>query len=294
MSRKKMGNCRWLPAVDPHWCFELLQSVSTKLIPPVPRQALLRWWIRGEADQQFHNHTNDIHTANGPCFCGCGAGQYRPHGMNGHLVAACHLDRTDGANTPLWVHTAPKEVLQFVGQRLQLEEQDPRATRACKESRIQPETCPACWFCQQGDNSVEHWVSFCPVANTALSVTLGRITTPSDWFPEKGQHNAVDHLLIVTHTVHTLRQHLLAANAFAPPRERGTPIRHVEALDIIATIGAEVWRALPLTLTGKQTNPWASAMTITECAETVIQGVSTRAAPQLSGVPDSRKKARRI
>ena len=36
----KMGNCRWVPAVDPRKCFELLQSISTKLIPPVPRQGV--------------------------------------------------------------------------------------------------------------------------------------------------------------------------------------------------------------------------------------------------------------
>jgi hypothetical protein len=94
--------------------------------------------------------------------------------------------------------------------------------------------------------------------------------------------------------VHTLRQHLLAADVFAPPRENRPPIRQVQATTMITTIGAEVWRALPLIYTADKVNPWAGAMQLNECAETLIQGVTTRTASQLSGPPGPRKRARRL
>jgi hypothetical protein len=290
----KIGNCRWLPTLDPRKCFELLQSVSAKLIPPVPRQALIRWWLREEADQHFHNHSVDIHTTNAPCFCGCGAGQYRPHGMNGQTAAACHFDRADGAPTAVWLHATTEQVKTRLRQFFTLPNTNPTGQAAYLRSCGETDTCPRCWLCQQGDNSVEHWITFCPVTNAVLSILLQRASTPSDWFPCRGQTDAVNSLLVVTHTVHTLRQHLLAADVFAPPRENIPRTRHIPVLEIITTIGAEIWRALPLVYTVGKSNPWASCLLIKECTEARIQGITTRTAPQLSGPPGPRKRARRI
>ena len=175
-----------MPLINPRKCFELLQTVSTKLIPPVPRQALIRWWLRGEADLHFWNHSADIHTSTAACFCGCGTGQYRPHGMNGHCVAACHMDRPDGLPTALWLHAATVPVVQLLLQNILLPAHNAGGQQAYTLSEAMPDTCGKCWLCQQGDNTVEHWITFCPVANAVLSIILKRMTTPADWFPQKG------------------------------------------------------------------------------------------------------------
>ena len=114
----KMKSCRWFPCVNFESCFRLLHSLPNKLISAVPRTALLRWWLRGEADQQFWNHTIDTHTSNSLCPCGCGPGHYRPFGMNGHCYGVAHFSLPARIASPVWLLLVDTPTMGYLEQRI--------------------------------------------------------------------------------------------------------------------------------------------------------------------------------
>ena len=170
---------------------DTLHLTATKVIPAFSRLAIIRWHLDTEPYVHFRLRPHPRRTL---CRCGCGIySSFYPEGFRAGAVAPSHLeslycwrilafpdsssafDRFSASpphpplpppDHPTWSPRgqAPSPTLDFL----------PHALRRLID-------CP-CVLCNQGDDSVQHWLLVCPVTALAGSLLLNRPWTTASWF----------------------------------------------------------------------------------------------------------------
>ena len=172
--------------------FDALHCTPTKAIPSFARLAIVRWYLDTEPDVHFR--LRPYLTRRTPCRCGCGVlTSYYPEGLRAGAVAPSHL-------SPLYTW----RILSLPDTPVVFE----RFLSSPPHPSLPPPHCPSwtprgqppsphldflsaplrklldcpCILCNLGDNSVQHWLLFCPVIALAGSQLLKRPWTTKSWF----------------------------------------------------------------------------------------------------------------
>ena len=172
--------------------FDALHCTPTKVIPSFTRLAIVRWYLDTEPDVHFR--LRPYLTRRTPCRCGCGVlTSYYPEGLRAGAVAPSHL-------SPLYTW----RILSLPDTPVVFE----RFLSSPPHPSLPPSQCPTwtprgqppsphldflsaplrklldcpCILCNLGDNSVQHWLLFCPVIALAGSQLLKRPWTTKSWF----------------------------------------------------------------------------------------------------------------
>ncbi len=170
---------------------DTLHLTTTKVIPSFARLAILRWYLDTEPDGHFRLRPHL--TRHTPCRCGCGVlTSFYPEGLRAGAVAPSHLSPLYGWRIPSLPDTptafdrffsspphpppppslCPTWTPRGQAPSLNLDFLPPPLRRLLD--------CP-CILCNQGDNSVQHWLLFCPVTALAGSLLLNRPWTTRLW-----------------------------------------------------------------------------------------------------------------
>ncbi len=90
-----------------------------------------------------------------------------------------------------------------------------------KISPVNINGCSDCIFCSAGHNAVEHWIGYCPLVFSVVTILIGRLATPNDIFP------ADQHALALTACiVHAIRREVLARRALGAKKySKPIPLR---------------------------------------------------------------------
>lgn len=170
---------------------DTLHTTPVKVIPSFSRLAILRWSIDSEPDLHFRLHPH--FTRQTACRCGCGIlSSVYPEGFRAGAVAPDHL-----LNSNLWTIISqtflPSKFDRFsdryphpplpgafspswtlrTGTSVQNLDHLAPTLRSWVEA--------PCVLCGHGDNSVQHWLRFCPVPALVGSVLLNRPWRTADW-----------------------------------------------------------------------------------------------------------------
>ena len=170
---------------------DTLHTTPIKVIPPFARLAILRWSIDSEPDLHFRLRPH--FTRRTSCRCGCGRySSLYPEGFRAGAVATDHL-----LNSNQWTLIsqtfAPSRFDRF----------SDRYPHPPLPPATSPIWCPRkgapihsldhldpalrswidlpCVLCGHGDNSVQHWMRFCPVPALVGSALLNRPWCTHDW-----------------------------------------------------------------------------------------------------------------
>ena len=170
---------------------DTLHTTPIKVIPPFARLAILRWSIDSEPDLHFRLRPH--FTRRTSCRCGCGRySSLYPEGFRVGAVATDHL-----LNSNQWTLIsqtfAPSRFDRF----------SDRYPHPPLPPATSPIWCPRkgapihsldhldpalrswidlpCVLCGHGDNSVQHWMRFCPVPALVGSALLNRPWCTHDW-----------------------------------------------------------------------------------------------------------------
>ena len=170
---------------------DTLHATPIKVIPPFARLAILRWSIDSEPDLHFRLRPH--FTRRTSCRCGCGRySSIYPEGFRAGAVATDHL-----LNSNQWTLISQT----FAPSRFdRFSDRYPHPPLPLAASPI---WCPRkgapvhsldhldpslrswidlpCVLCGHGDNSVQHWMRFCPVPALVGSALLNRPWRTHDW-----------------------------------------------------------------------------------------------------------------
>ena len=170
---------------------DTLHTTPIKVIPPFARLAILRWSIDSEPDLHFRLRPHFARQTS--CRCGCGRySSLYPEGFRAGAVATDHLlnsnqwtlisqtfapsrfDRFSDRypHPPLPLATSPIWCPRKGAPVHSLDHLDP-ALRSWIDL--------PCVLCGHGDNSVQHWMRFCPVPALVGSALLNRPWRTHDW-----------------------------------------------------------------------------------------------------------------
>ena len=217
----------------PRWL--ALAECSVRLVPPHARIALVRWWLRAEADdaQLFRGTNLPV-----PPFCGICQGTSPatsyPWGKTQYGICSAHPDYKY-----MWRHQSLAALDAWLEANLGGFD-DPDLDQPDMLPEPEP-PLPVCVFCRQGPNTLEHLQRFCNVTLSILSAALGRYACYTDWYPE-----ADFELVIVAHTVHAIRRELLARHAYSGGRaQHRIFVLPGDTLALVTRIVAEISAALP-------------------------------------------------
>ena len=171
---------------------EAVHSSPLKAIPPFSRLAILRWIIDSEADVHFRLRPHITRTS--PCRCGCGQlSSLFPYGLKHGSVHYSHF-----LYGLTWTLSSPTSLIDLyphfytqVHPSLPPLTLPPRWYTRKNVELATLDSLPAplvCWLshpcvlCGGGDNSVQHWLTFCPVPALAGSLLLNRPWRTSYWY----------------------------------------------------------------------------------------------------------------
>ncbi len=175
--------------------FDTLLLTATKVIPSFTRLAIVRWYLDTEPDVHFR--LRPYLTRRTPCRCGCGVlTSFYPDGLRAGAVAPSHLSPLYGWRIPSLPDT-PTAFDRFFSSPPHPPLPPPLCPTWTPRGQVPSPTldflpaplrrllaCP-CILCNQGDNSVQHWLLFCPVTALAGSLLLNRPWTTRLWFFSK-------------------------------------------------------------------------------------------------------------
>ena len=188
--RRRLAQVPWLFSSSSA-VFDTLHVTPLKVVPSFLRLALLRWAIDSEPDLHFRLRPHLSRSA--PCICGCGEyssiypfgisrGAYHSSHLSydhlytlhltsdsispDSLVGPRHPPLPPASNSPFWQkrNRSLIDTLDFLPPLLQ---------KWC--------SLP-CVLCGHGDNSVQHWLLFCPIPARAGSLLLKKIWKTQYWF----------------------------------------------------------------------------------------------------------------
>ena len=189
--RERLSQVDWAFSSS-SFTLETLHATPLKAIPPFSRLAILRWIIDSELDVHFRLRPH--FTRSSPCRCGCGKfSSLFPFGFQSGSVHHSHF-----AFPLTWTLLACPSLLSAFPHFFR--EQHPP---------LPPFTSPPVWYtrqgletasldtlppplirwlshpcilCGRGDNSVQHWLNFCPIPALAGSLLLNRPWRTRFWY----------------------------------------------------------------------------------------------------------------
>ena len=122
-------------------------------------------------------------------YCGCGPSQFRPFGLGSTRVHRSHLSVSTE-----WVRHLTSDLLGVLRRYFQVAIPVlPPSVLPVLDPPVPPPG--PCVFCLRGDNAAHHWLIFCTFTHSLLSLVLGRLATPHDWYPRERKA-----LVCVAHT----------------------------------------------------------------------------------------------
>ena len=189
---KRYAQVPWHLSPSPHH-FDALHRTSLKVVPASCRLATLRWSIDSEPDAHFR--LRRFLSRRSPCRCGCGIiSAFYPDGISNGSLAPTHL--TPAISWRLHLPPALPPMFSHLSN-LPAHPPLPAPTRTTWTSRkghsiaslslILPPSEQAwahhpCVLCGAGDNSVQHWLLFCPVPAMAGSLLLKTPWKSQTWY----------------------------------------------------------------------------------------------------------------
>ena len=170
---------------------DTLHATPVKVIPPFARLAILRWSIDSEPDLHFRLRPH--FTRRTSCRCGCG--RYSSLYFEGFRAGAVATDHLLNSNqwTLISQTFAPSRFDRFSDRYphppLPLATSPIWCPRKGAPIHSLDHLDPAlrswidlpCVLCGHGDNSVQHWMRFCPVPALVGSALLNRPWRTHDW-----------------------------------------------------------------------------------------------------------------
>ena len=181
----------WLTHSSPT-LIDTLHLTAAKVVPSFSRLAILRWHLDTEPDVHFR--LRPYLTRRTLCRCGCGIyTSFYPEGLLAGAVAPSHLSPlhswrvlappTSSSPFERFLNSPPHPLLpDALHPTWTPRGKAPTATLDFLSPTLQRLLQCPCVLCNQGDNSVQHWILFCPVTALAGSLLLNRPWTTASWF----------------------------------------------------------------------------------------------------------------
>ena len=188
---QRFSNVKWHFVASPQlFDMLLLHTTPLKIIPAASRLAILRWAI--DSDPDFHFRLRPHLTRHTPCRCGCGKlSSLYPEGLSRGSVCSSHLTAhltwtlfLPNDLPPPLSHLAfpPLPLPPSAGVQFMSRKHESHLTLNFLPRPLQLWASQPCVLCGCGDNSVQHWLYFCPVPALAGSLLLRTPWKTSNWF----------------------------------------------------------------------------------------------------------------
>ena len=221
---QRFANVKWHFVASPQ-LFDMLHTTPLKIIPAAAasRLAILRWAI--DSDPDFHFRLRPHLTRHTPCRCGCGRlSSLYPEGLSRGSVCSSHL-----IPHLTWTLFLPSDLppplshLAFPPPPLPLPEHvqflsrkpESHSTLNFLPRPLQLWASQTCVLCGCGDNSVQHWLYFCPVPALAGSLLLRTPWKTSHWFLQ--ETFSASRLAVVAGLWVSARQFIHERSGLPPP-----------------------------------------------------------------------------
>ena len=223
--RQRLSQVDWAFSSS-SFTLEALHATPLKAIPSFSRLAILRWIVDSEPDVHFRLRPH--FTRSSPCRCGCGKfSSLFPFGFQSGSVHHSHF------SFPLtWTLLACPSLLSAF-PRFFREQHPPLPpftsppvwyTRhglqtASLDILSPPLTCwlsHPCILCGRGDNSVQHWLNFCPIPALAGSLLLNGPWRTRFWYFTRS--HSLGHRSIIAGLWVATRQFVHEPNTSTLPR----------------------------------------------------------------------------
>ena len=186
---QRFSNVKWHFVASPQ-LFDMLHITPLKVVPAASRLAILRWAIDSDPDSHFRLRPHL--TRHAPCRCGCGRlTSLYPEGLPRGPVCSSHLNPNLTWTLFLPQHL-PVPFSHLISPPLHLplpvqvhfhsRKNTIHPTLDFLPNQLQQWASQPCVLCGCGDNSVQHWLYFCPVPALAGSLLLRTVWKTSLWF----------------------------------------------------------------------------------------------------------------
>ena len=171
---------------------EILHTTPIKAIPCHSRLAILRWLIDSEPD--LHFRLRPYLSRSSPCVCGCGQlSSIYPYGLSRGAIHASHLhfdllytlafsSLPDDSLSPQSNSSHPPLPPPSLPPQWTLRNRDTTSSLALLPPALSHWCSLPCILCGTGDNSVQHWILFCPIPALAGSLLLRQPWKTRYWF----------------------------------------------------------------------------------------------------------------
>ena len=222
---------------------DILHNTPLKAIPCHTRLAIFRWIIDSEPDLHFRLRPHLSRSA--PCICGCGhLSSIYPFGITAGAIHASHLRfdllytlsfsllPDDSFPQPVTHHHPPLPGPALAPQWTRRTQEITQSLTFLPPALLHWCTLP-CVLCGTCDNSVQHWLLFCPVPALAGSLLLRGPWETRYWFlsPDASLNRRaiIGSLWLATRQfVH--ERSGLPPPSLAPPPSHGTPLAQLPHL----------------------------------------------------------------
>ena len=175
-------------------CLEWLAQTPVSQVGAVPRFAVVRWALGEDADLWLPLRGRVIRTS--PCaWCGRSARNYPAGPAYGALCFACTGQRP-GLPEPL-----SDDLLKSLSLHSHTEDKGltgpncifpPIADKLLSAPGPAAQVAPIpCVLCQRGANSIDHWLTYCPVIYGAWLLLWKGVSPPIDWQSTPNRHTGV-------------------------------------------------------------------------------------------------------
>jgi ribonuclease HI len=207
---------RWQMEDKAHGWQVLANSIHRDF-SPIGRIAVLKWMLNRDADDRLRWHNTPHQGRHDPCWH-CGApGTIYPYGRQ--HTCACHAH---AQLSTFWICRLPASLREALAEFCSIPPVPPlHIPLAHKISAPNP----GCIFCRESDNTVEHWLNFCPFTLAITSAVLGSPMNPQHWLT--GDKKSI---LLHGHIIHGLRREVLARKGLSHHRY-GEPVQ-VPSMDL--------------------------------------------------------------
>ena len=187
----QMLNSTFLPPLHSLIPFTKLRQKSSRP-PPASRLAILRWSIDSEPDVHFRIRRHISRPS--PCRCGCGSiSSLYPEGLQHGSISSHHLHLPHTWRTflppslpPPFANIShrpdPPALPPAVSVTWRARSGDELTSLESLPAALTTWVTNPCVLCGHGDNSVQHWLYFCPVPALAGTLLLRLSWKTSFWF----------------------------------------------------------------------------------------------------------------
>ena len=220
-----------------------LAGIPHRIVGPIPRFAVLRWATAEDDDWWLPQRRTESRTQ--LCSCGCGVpARTYPYGHQYGGIAEHHVP-TSAALALLAADDPP--ALESVGPPLALLRGDLLLPAPVVRVLSSPDL-RKCVLCGGADNTVDHWVRWCPVF-----YLVGRLLSGgrwSVWTPRQAESLPTPHIAAVTLILFHMRRRIVAhggllgaGSAFAPLAPTLTHVQTIAAA-VVGDMAVETARVV--------------------------------------------------